>query len=59
MNTQAFVDKLYKFRGRYKEIAEEAEVSYDTVRKYAQGVIPSKGSEAMDRIAEWMKGRRP
>ncbi len=59
MNTKAFVAKLVKFRGRFKEIAEEAEVSHALVRKYAQGNVPKLKQENVQKVADWMKGKRP
>jgi hypothetical protein len=59
MNTIAFVTKLKKFRGRYKEISTDTGVNYDVVRKYAQGVLPGWRLDNVKLIANWMKGRRP
>lgn len=59
MNKKAFVAKLKKFRGRYKDIAQDTGVGYVVVRKYASGHIPEHKMDAVNAIALWMKDRRP
>jgi predicted transcriptional regulator len=59
MNKDAFAKKLAMFRGRYKDIAAETGVSHALVRKYARGYMPKGSTLDAEKIATWMRGRRP
>lgn len=56
---QAFLDRLRKYRGRFREVAEGSGVKYDAVRKYAQGVLPNKRQDGMKAISAWMRSNKP
>ncbi len=59
MDTKKLAERLKKFKGRYREIANETGMSYATVRLIACERLLFPKKETVAPLLEWMKGRKP